>query len=101
MRQLILIVVIVMVAGMLASCVPVEPRDMLPYCKSQYEMLLVEYPDYPHAFIGACVSSLQSGKPTAFVSLCGYEPFVESLEIPEIDTKKECMDYIKNYEPSP
>ncbi len=101
MNKIILVVLVVLTAAMLASCVPVEPKDMLPYCKEQYEMRLVVYPDYPHAFIGACVSTLQTGKPTAFVSLCGYEPFRESLEMPEIDTKKECMDYIKNYEPSP
>lgn len=99
--MLVIVIVIVIVAGMLASCVPVEPKDMLPFCKSQYEALLAEYPDYPHAFIGACVSSLQTGKYTAFVSLCGYEPFVQSIGITEIDTKKECMDFIRNYEPSP
>ena len=99
MNKIILVVLVVLAAAMLASCVPVEPKDMLPYCKGQYETLLVEHPDYPHAFIGACVSTLQTGKPTAFVSLCGYEPFRESLEMPEIDTKKECMDYIKNYQP--
>ncbi len=104
MKQLMLVVVIVMVAGMLASCVPVEPRDMLPYCKGQYEILLAEHPDYPHAFIGACVSYLQTGKPTAYVSLCGYEPFREGIEEHEgieINTKKECMDFIRNYELEP
>jgi len=101
MNKLIVAVVIVMLAGMLASCEPDKPSEVLPYCNSMYEGLLAEYPDYPHAFIGACVSYYQTGKTTAFVSLCDYEPFVESIGIPEIDTKKECMDYIRNYQPEP
>lgn len=98
MKKIIIMVVLILVVCLLPSCIPIEPKEMQPYCREQYEVLLVEYPDYPHAFIGACVAYLQSGKPTAFVSLCGYEPFRESIEIEEIDTKHECIQYIKGLE---
>lgn len=98
MKKIIVMVVLILAVSFLTSCIPIEPNEMHPYCEEQYEALLIEYPDYPHAFIGACVAYLQSGKPTAFVSLCGYEPFRESIEIEEIDTKHECIQYIKGLE---
>ena len=74
---------------------------MLPYCQEQYEGLLAEDPDFPRAFIGACVSFFQSGKPTAYISLCGYEPFRELIEESEgiaLDSKKDCIQFIRNLE---
>ena len=101
MKKLVMFIIFATLISMLASCVPVEPQDMQPYCREQYENLLIVYPEYPHAFIGACVSYLQTGKATAYVSLCGYEPFRESIEEDKgviLDTKKDCIDYIKDYE---
>ncbi|PKO05824.1 MAG: hypothetical protein CVU41_10415 [Chloroflexi bacterium HGW-Chloroflexi-3] len=99
MKKIFIVLFILVGAALLASCVelPDEPQEYLPWCKEQYQQLLAEYPDYPPAFIGACVSTMQTGKPTAYVSLCGYEPFRESLEDPSITTKKECIQYILNY----
>lgn len=100
MKKLCVILLFFMAAALLASCVelPDEPQEYAPWCKEQYQQLLVEYPDYPPAFIGACVSYLQTEKSTAFVSLCGYEPFRESLDEPTITTKKECIQYIIHFE---
>lgn len=100
MKKFFVILLYFMVAAVLASCVelPDEPQEYLPWCKEMYQSQLAIYPDYPPAFIGACVSTMQTGKPTAYVSLCGYEPFRESLEQPSITTKKECIQYILNYE---
>lgn len=100
MKKLCVIFVIFMATILLASCVefPNEPQEYLPWCKEIYQSQLAIDPDYPPAFIGACVSTMQTGKPTAYVSLCGYEAFRESLEQPSITTKKECIQYILNYE---
>ena len=40
----------------------------------------------------------QTGKATAFVSLCKYEPFRDSLGESSIATQKECIRYIINFE---
>jgi hypothetical protein len=98
MKKLLIILVFLLVAAMLSACIPENPKDVLPYCKSIYEAQLVEHPDYPHSFIGYCVSYFQTGKSTAAVSLCGYEPFIESIGDPEITTKKDCIQYILNLE---
>ena len=101
MKKILLILVAFVAVFLLISCVHVEPQDMLPDCQDQYAILLAEDPDFPHAYIGACVAYLQSQKPTAFVSLCGYEPFRELIEESEgivLDTKKDCMQYIRNLE---
>jgi hypothetical protein len=100
MKKISFLIIIMVVGMLLVSCIPVEPKDMLPYCKAQYDQLLITDPDYPPAFIGACVSSLQTGKPTAFMALCGYEPFWAQLNETEgvnITSKKECINYIKNF----
>jgi len=99
MKKILVVLAFVLVATVLISCLPEKPQDVLPYCKDSYNALLVDYPDYPSSFIGACVSYFQTGKTDAFVSLCGYEPFRESLEMPEIDTKHECIEYIKDFTP--
>jgi hypothetical protein len=101
MKKIVMFIIVVIVVSALASCVPVEPKDMQPYCRQQYENLLIEHPDYPHAFIGACVSNLQSGNINAFASLCGYEPFRTQIEEEfsiTLDTKKDCIDFIKNFQ---
>lgn len=98
MKKIPLLLVVIMAITLIAACVPVEPKDVLPYCKSAYEGLLIDDPDYPPAFVGACVSYFQTGKATAFVSLCKYEPFRDSLEIPSITTQKDCIQYIINLE---
>jgi len=100
-KKAFLIVGVLAIAVLLASCEPVEPSEMLPYCKEQYQNLLAEDPDFPPAFIGACVANLQSGKPNAYVSLCGYEPFWEMIEESEeitIDSRKACQEYFKSLE---
>lgn len=101
MKNKFFLVGILFVVILLASCVPVEPSEMLPYCKDQYQILLGEDPNFPPAFVGACVANLQSGKPTAFISLCGYEPFWEMIEDGQevtIDSRRDCQDYIKSLE---
>lgn len=101
MKKAFLVFGVLFITILLASCAPVEPSDMLPYCKEHYQILLGEDPNFPPAFVGACVANLQSGKPTAFVSLCGYEPFWEMIEEGQevtIDSRKTCQDYFKNYE---
>jgi hypothetical protein len=100
-KKAFLIVGVLVIAVLLASCVPVEPNEMLPYCKDRYEILLIDDPNFPPAFIGACVANLQSGKPTAFISLCGYEPFWEMIEEGQevtIDSRKACQEYFKSLE---
>ena len=97
MKKVPLVLVFLLVAILLASCVPplpplpTKPNEVLPFCKDLYEQQLVLYPDYPHSFVGACVSAIQSGKPNAMVSLCGYEPFRESIGV---NTREECKQYI-------
>jgi hypothetical protein len=100
MKKLSVILLLFIAAALLASCVelPDEPQEYSPWCKEIYNDFLISDPDYPPAFIGACVSYLQTEKSTAFVSLCGYEPFRESLEDPSINTKKDCIQYIINFE---
>ena len=101
MKKIGLVIVLLLVVSLLVSCVPVEPKDMLPYCKAQYETLLLEDPDFPQAFVGACVSNLQTGKATAFVSLCRYEPFRARIAAEtgiSMDTRQDCVIYIRNYE---
>lgn len=101
MKKVFFILGVFVILVLLASCVPVEPSDMLPYCKEQYEILLIDDPDFPPAYVGACVANLQSGKPTAFISLCGYEPLWEMIEESEeisIDSRKDCQEFIKSLE---
>ena len=100
MKKILLILVFFMIVVFIASCVPEKPQEVLPYCKNQYDILLAQYPDYPQAFIGACVAYYQTGKTSAFTGLCGNETFRTSLERPEITTREECIQYIKeNSEP--
>ncbi|PKN98358.1 MAG: hypothetical protein CVU42_12565 [Chloroflexi bacterium HGW-Chloroflexi-4] len=101
MKMIIVILALALSVFLIASCVPVEPNEMLPFCKTQYETLINENPDYPQAFIGACVAWLQSEKPTSFISLCGYEPFRQEIEASaniEIGSKHDCILYIKSLE---
>jgi len=103
MKKVLLIVLLCLVSSLLASCVPTEPKDMLPYCKDQYEFLLAEYPDLPQSYVGACVANLQTGKVSAYASLCGWEPLWDMIEESEeftieITSKKECIQFLHNYE---
>ena len=103
MKKVLLVVLLCLVASLLASCVPTEPKDMLPYCKQQYENMLAEYPDLPFVYVGACVANLQSGKISAFASLCGWEPFWAAIEdseegLIEINSRQECIQYLKDFE---
>lgn len=98
MKKVPLVLVFLLVAILLASCMPPLPplptkNEVLPFCKDQYEQQLVRYPDYPHAFVGACVSYFQSGKYNAMVPLCKYESFRESIEK---NTIEECEQYIRS-----
>ena len=109
MNKVLLILALFVVASLLISCVPTEPQDMLPYCKDKYEQLkagtfpgqTTAYPDLPPAYIGACVSNMQSGKPSAFASLCDYEPFKNEIEYVykiTVDTRQECINFLQHYE---
>jgi hypothetical protein len=97
MKKVPLVLVFLLVTILLASCapplppLPTKPNEVLPFCKALYEIQLELYPDYPHAFVGACVQYYQTGKSNAMVSLCGYEPFRESIGV---NTREECKQYI-------
>lgn len=101
MKKILLILVLFVVASLLVSCVPTEPQDMLPYCQSNYEGLLATHPDLPPAYVGACVAYMQTGNPSAYASLCGYEPFRNEIEdiyeIP-VNTRQQCINFLQNYE---
>lgn len=96
MKKLAFVLGLVLVGLLMASCVPVEPKDMLPYCKEQYAQLLEQDPNFPHGYIGYCVASLQTGKNTAYQPLCNYEPVWQMIEdemgVP-ITTRQECRDF--------
>lgn len=97
-KKVLLVLSVFIIAILVASCVPDEPSEVLPYCHDQYEDLLIDDPNFPPAFIGACVAYWQSEEPTAFVSLCGYEPFWEMIEMDvgdPIDSRKACTDFIR------
>lgn len=101
MKKILLILVLFVVVSLLISCVPTEPKDMLPYCKSNYEVLLATYPDLPPAYVGACVANMQTGDPSAFASLCGYEPFRNQIEEEfqiTVDTRQQCINFLQNFE---
>lgn len=107
MRKLMFVVVLLGATLILSSCGPIvigpeTPADTHDYCVEMYQEMLLEHPDYPKAFIGACVSFWQTGKTNAFVSLCGYEPFWQDMmdgnEGLVITSRQECMDFIRNYE---
>ena len=104
MKKILFVLFIASVLALLSSCAPIpnpfptSPDEVLPYCQAEYEKLLEINPDFPPAYVGACVAAFQSGEPTAFVALCGYEPFWEMIGDPEITSRKECMDYLRNYE---
>lgn len=94
MKKLVFILVVLIV--LFSACVP-DPQDILKYCKDEYEKLLVDDPDFPPAFIGACTSALQTGRPDAFKALCGYEPFWQEFPV-EITSRKDCIQYINDFE---
>ncbi|MBG0786852.1 MAG: hypothetical protein H0S79_17285 [Anaerolineaceae bacterium] len=98
MKKLLLVAVLLILFGVLSACIPTEPKDILPYCKETYES---DFPDYPPAFIGACVSFFQTEKPTAFVSLCGSPAFRADLNADlgsDIQTRQDCIALLKSLE---
>jgi len=100
MKKLVLAVVLLSLIGILSACVPTEPQDVLAYCKETYES---QFPNYPPAFIGACVAYWQTEKPTAFVSLCGSPAFWADLNDPDgpnagVETRTECIAFLRNLE---
>jgi hypothetical protein len=102
MKKVLLIVLLCLVASLLASCAPTEPKEMLPYCITLYEESLVDYPDLPKSYIGACVANMQTGKASAFASLCDWEPLWAMIEESEegvtITSRQECIQYLHNTE---
>lgn len=102
MKKILIVLIVFIVAILLAACVPTEPRGMLPYCQDQYELLLLQDPNFPKAFIGYCVSSMQTGKYTAYQPLCNYEPLwgmiEESIPGVTITSKSECLQYFAGLE---
>jgi len=100
MKKILLGVILLTLIGVLTACVPTEPQDVLAYCKDVYES---GGTDYPPAFTGACVSYFQTGKPTAFVSLCGSPAFLAELNDPEglnagVETRAECIAFLRSME---
>ncbi|MBG0770542.1 MAG: hypothetical protein H0S82_02485 [Anaerolineaceae bacterium] len=100
MKKVLLVIGLLILIALSSACVPTEPQDVLAYCKDTYES---GFPDYPPAFIGACVAYWQSGKTTAFVSLCGSPAFLADLNDPEglnagVETRSECIAFLRNME---
>ncbi len=98
MKKILMVAVLLILIGVLSACVPTEPQDMLAFCKETYE---ADFPDYPHAFIGACVSFLQTEKPQALVSLCGSPAFRADLNADlgsDVQTRTECIALLHNLE---
>lgn len=94
-RSILFIVLFIVATFALSSCVPL-PQERLPACQELYANLLGEYPDYPQAFVGFCVASLATGKPTAYQGMCGYEVVWESIAAeggPTLTSRQECMEY--------
>jgi len=98
MQKLKLLVAVIVMGVLLVSCglppLPEHPREVKPFCENIYQINLEENPDFPNAFIGACIAYFQTGNTTAFVSLCRHEPIWEDIGV---TSKAECMDYFKNY----
>ena len=100
MKKSILITVLFIIAGsLLASCMPETPQEVLPYCQDQYEQILLDYPDFPKAFIGYCVASIQTEKLIAFQGLCGSEVFWQYIYDLDnsviISSRQECIQFVK------
>ncbi len=100
MKKVLLVFGLLILIALTSACVPTEPQDVLAYCKDTYES---SSSNYPPAFIGACVAYFQTGKPTAFVSLCGSPVFLAELNDPEglnagVETRAECIAFLRNME---
>ena len=100
MKKFLLVVVLLLLIGALGACVPTEPQDMIAYCKEIHEQ---DFPNYPPAFVGACVAFLQTEKPTALVSLCGSAAFRAELNDPDglnagVENRQECITFLHNLE---
>lgn len=97
MKKTILLVVLLMVI-LLSACVPTEPKDFLPFCQANYESLLVEYPNLPQSYIGACVSALASdNKAASYSALCNSQPLWDAINDAYnagIDSRQDCIDFI-------
>ena len=100
MKKVLLAAVLLILIGVLSACIPTEPQDVLAYCKESYES---SASNYPPAFIGACVAYFQTGKPTAFVSLCGSPAFWADLNDPDgpnagVESRTECIAFLRSME---
>lgn len=92
-----ILVLLILASVILSSCIPFpeEPQEVYPFCQELYADLLIDDPDFPHAFIGFCVATLQTGDTRAAQGLCGYEGIWEELGV---HSRKECIEYFKTYE---
>jgi len=101
MKKTYILVCLLILAGILiTSC---EPQEVLPFCKEACEEQLAIYPDFPPSFIGYCVASLQTGKPTGYQGLCSSSSFREALvdmdeNVTEVLTRRECILYFQEME---
>lgn len=100
MKKCLLIVGLFILIGVLSACIPTKPQDVLAYCKESYE---TDFPDYPPAFVGACVAFWQTEKPTALVALCGSPAFRADLNNPEglnagVENRTECIAFLHSLE---
>ena len=105
MKNTILLIMLLILAGtLIISCGPIlpeEPQEVETYCKQAYELLVADYPDFPPSFIGYCVATLQTGKPTGFQGLCSSESFRIALvdienDVTELLSRKECILYFQD-----
>jgi len=100
MKNILMVLSLFIVVAFVASCAPTEPREMLPYCQTEYEELLQTDPNFPHAFIGYCVAMMQTDKYVAYQPLCNYEPVWEMIEEAyegvSITSKSECFQFFKS-----
>lgn len=98
MKKLQMLVALIVMAVLLVSCgsppLPEHPKEVKPFCENIYLENLEADPEFPNAFIGACIAYLQSGDTTAFVSMCSYEPLWEDIEV---TSRTECIHFILSY----
>ena len=72
-----------------------DKQEDFDFCRERYDSFLQQDPDFPVAFVSACVSNLKNGNVGAFAALCGYEPYRELfLGQPDM-TKQECTEYFR------
>ena len=91
MKKTLVVLVVTFIFLLMAACVPENPEEIPQYCQEMYDA----NPDYPPAFVGACISVLESGNYGGMASLCGWEELQIEMGF---SSRKECVQYFVHYE---